>query len=235
MQMRCKCDATIDGQRSKNASNLHRNEREIRCKSDANYDTNAMQMWVKMRCKCDANAMQMRCKCDANATQMRRKCDAIMKEKNSTIASNLHRNERKNTVQIRCKLQCKIDANMVAYERQIRCKYDANTMQIRYKYDATILWKSSTIASNLHRHEKKFGAKSMQITMQIRCKKNRKNKINKRCKFNSKTMQWDNQKRCNYFDANTMHIRCKYDATGRCKFDAKNLNNSMQIRCKFDV
>jgi hypothetical protein len=71
MQMRCKCDATIDGQRSKNASNLHRNEREIRCKSDANYDTNAMQMWVKMRCKCDANAMQMRRKCDANAMQMR--------------------------------------------------------------------------------------------------------------------------------------------------------------------
>ena len=170
MQMRCKCDANAMLPLMGKEVQLHR----ICIVMKNKYDAKAMQITIQMRCKyeckCDVNAMQMRCKCDANATQMRCKCDAIMKEKNSTIASNLHRNERKNTVQIRCKLQCKSDANMVAYERQIRCKYDANTMQIRCKYDANTMLLSFEKVVQLHRICIVMRKNSVQNRCKLQCK-----------------------------------------------------------------
>jgi Ni,Fe-hydrogenase III component G len=101
------------------ASNLHRHEREIRCKCDANYDANVMQRWVQIY---DAKTMQIQFKYDANR---KRKTMQII----DAIASSLHRHER----EIRCKCDANYDANAMQIWVQM---YDAKTMQIQFKYDA---------------------------------------------------------------------------------------------------
>jgi hypothetical protein len=108
---RCKCDATLICKCGTFESNLHRLGTYIRCK----YDANKMQMRCKYGCKC---MMHKRCKFNSNTMQIenakRCKCDATLICKCGTIESNLHR------------LGHKYGANTM----QIRCKCDANAMQM---------------------------------------------------------------------------------------------------------